>query len=57
MVESRLRNKVNEYADIIEGIEKFEISEEELKHIGDKIEISHEENLGDVLRYIKTFLG
>lgn len=30
MTENHLRKKVNEYADIIEGIEKFEIAEEEL---------------------------
>ena len=117
MVETQIRKKVNEYKDIIEGIEKLEISEEELisklkvklrlfdgtvlyvkevrinekiesysyywlrpdetliigwddaphypevssfphhKHIGGKPDISNERNLGDVLRYIKTFLG
>jgi hypothetical protein len=117
MTENHLINKVNEYADIIEGIEKLEIAEEELisklkakirlfdgtvlyvrevwinekiesysyywlrpddtliigwdnaphhrrtrsfphhKHIENKIESSHERNLEDVLRFIKTFLG
>ncbi|UCH93589.1 MAG: hypothetical protein JSV88_25415 [Candidatus Aminicenantes bacterium] len=117
MLESHLRKSVDEYADIIERIERLEIAEEELisklkvkirlfdatilyvrevwindkiesysyywlrpdetlimgwdnaphhrginsfphhKHIEDKLESSHERNLGDVLRFIKDFLG
>jgi hypothetical protein len=117
MIEIRFKDRVKEYADIIERIEKLEISEEEMitrlkaklrffdgtvlyvrevwlnenvdsysyywlrsdetviigwdnaphhlrissfphhKHIGDRIEISSERNLGEVLGSIRAFFG